>query len=109
MNLTKLAEHKLFSATTMTDALRYFDYQPSLLGALDIFQTVASSTIDVAIEREQNIIKIVPCTPRGGPATTPNRGVRDIRFVSTPRIAIESTLLRGFFPRCTQVGGMERS
>lgn len=81
-----------FSAVTMTVALEDYDFQPGLIGSLNLFDDVPITTEDISMERRGNSIGIIPTTPRGAPIVEGVRDRRNLRKFGTTRIAKGQTL-----------------
>ena len=71
MSIMNIFTQDAFSVMRLTDALREISYVPSLLGQMNLFQTVSIDTLDIAIEKDkaQNGI-LIQASPRGGPGQT---------------------------------------
>ena len=74
-----------FSVTTLAEVMREIKYVPSLVGRLGLFSEYSIDTLDFAIEKDKDqIIKIVPASPRGGVGDTVGKGRRSIRKLGVP-------------------------
>lgn len=81
-----------FSAVTMTLALEDYDFQPGLLGSLNLFDDVPIATTDFSVERRGNTIGIIPTSERGAPLAEGKRDRRNLRKFETSRIAKGHTM-----------------
>lgn len=81
-----------FSAVTMTDALEDYEFQPGLIGSLNLFDNVPIATTDVSVERRGNRFEIIPTSLRGAPAEEGKRDRRDLRAFETVRVAKGHTI-----------------
>jgi len=81
-----------FSAVSMTTALEDFDFTPSLIGSMNLFENIPIATTDVAVERRGNHIALIPTSPRGGPIAEGKTDRRNLRKYETTRIAKGHTI-----------------
>jgi len=74
-----------FTVLRLADAMREIKYVPSYISSLGLFQTTSVDTLDIAIETDKDqIISIVPASPRGGTGDTTGRGRRVLRKLTIP-------------------------
>ncbi|MBX5153223.1 major capsid protein [Rhizobium sp. NLR8a] len=81
-----------FSAVTMTEALEDFEFKPSLIGSMNLFEDVPIATTKVSVERRANTMSIIPTTMRGEPLPEGKLDGRNIRKITSIRIAKGHTL-----------------
>ncbi|MGO8269266.1 major capsid protein [Rhizobium ruizarguesonis] len=81
-----------FSTVTMTEALEDFEFKPSFIGSLNLFEDVPTATEMVSIERRGNSLSIIPTTERGAPLPEGQTDGRTVRGYRAPRIAKGHTL-----------------
>lgn len=81
-----------FEMVTMTEALEDFDFQPDLIGSMNLFEDVPIATTGVSVERQGNHLALIPTTPRGAPISEGFRDRRNLRSYETSRIAKGITL-----------------
>jgi hypothetical protein len=85
-------DNDAFSAVTMTTAIEDFDFTPSFIGSLNLFEDVPTTTEMVSVERRGNSFSIIPTTERGAPLPEGKTDGRIIRGYGAPRIAKGHTL-----------------
>lgn len=74
-----------FSVLSLTDAMREIKYAPGFVGSLGLFMDDAIDTLDFAIEKDADqVISIVPSSPRGGVGDMTSRGRRSMRKLTVP-------------------------
>lgn len=76
-----------FSNVEMTAALNKVPYKPQWLASMELFNPVPVSTTKISIEKIDNVLNLVPTTPRGAPLPRLARSPRDIRDFKTSRVA----------------------
>lgn len=81
-----------FSMQELTHAIIDAPYIPRKIGDLGIFEAAGVPTTEVMIEKQANTLRLVPTTPRGGPAFQHTRDRRALVTVPTSRIAEESPI-----------------
>lgn len=81
-----------FSMVSLTQALEKVEYQPALLGSLNIFEPEPVRTETVAIEKRDGVLALIPTSNRGAPITRLTKDSRDIRDFRTNRIAKGDTI-----------------
>jgi Phage major capsid protein E len=94
-NVANLWADDGFSAASLTAAINDIDHIPSRAGAVvfddpDVFKGV--NTISVAIEREQESIKLIRTSPRGGPVEKEGATKRSLIKFDIPQIKLEDTI-----------------
>ena len=93
MSIMNIFTQDAFSVMRLTDALREISYVPSLIGQMNLFQTVSIDTLDIAIEKdkEQNRM-LVSASPRGGPGQTFDKSKRAMRLLKIPHFQVGTTI-----------------
>ena len=86
-------ESDVFSMVEMTARLMDMRYRPRRIGDLGLFDEQGIATTSLSIERQQNTLKLVPTTPRGGPATQRTKDQRLFHQVGSVRLAYEDAVL----------------
>ncbi len=81
-----------FRMQSLTASLLDEPHLPMRLQELEIFDARGVRTTDISVERKDNTLVLVQTTPRGGPAVQSNREGRNVRKLSTSRIALEDTI-----------------
>lgn len=81
-------KHEAFSTFTMMKAIENYEFQPSLISSLDLFEEVETSTTVVGIERRD--ISLIQTSERGTPLV--ERDGHNLRFFKTTRIAKSDTV-----------------
>lgn len=83
-----------FSAVSMTSALEDYEFKPGLIGSLNLFEDVPTSTTAISVERRAgNVLSIIQTSLRGAPLEegASDKG-RNLRSFETTRIAKGKTL-----------------
>ncbi|WP_208541309.1 major capsid protein [Bartonella capreoli] len=91
----KSFNHDAFSSVTMMKAIENYEFKPSLIGSLDLFEEVETTTTSVSIERCNNTLSLIPTSERGAPLIEAGRDKRNIRYFETTRIAKSDTIKSG--------------
>ncbi len=81
-----------FSGVTLTRQVNKDPYVPTLLGDMDIFEDMPIATTAVQIDMRQNVLSLIPTTPRGAPLPQLIDTKRQARYFDCPRLAKEDTL-----------------
>lgn len=71
-----------FHYTQLVQVVNDIPYQPTRIRSLGLFNEEGVSTLTVAVEKDRDIIRLVPTAPRGAPAQVKNLERRDIRNFS---------------------------
>ena len=93
MSIMNIFTQDAFSVMRLTDALREISYVPSLIGQMNLFQTVSIDTLDIAIEKDkaQNGM-LIQASPRGGPGQTFGKGKRSMRTLRVPHFQVDDAI-----------------
>jgi hypothetical protein len=81
-----------FDMTSLTDAVNAIQFVPGRIGQLGVFEASTVSTTTIAIERQGDILELIPPTPRGGPGTTLDKAKRDLRQFALPHFEINDAI-----------------
>lgn len=81
-----------FSMNSLTRGINNEPYLPGFLGSLNLFDVEPVSTVTVMIENRDNVLSLIPTTPRGTDPSKRTEEKRQVRDVRTVRIAQEDTL-----------------
>ena len=81
-----------FEMTALTDAVNDIKFVPGRIGQLGLFETSYVNTTTIAIERQGDILELVPPTPRGGPGITLDKAKRDLRQFVLPHFEINDAI-----------------
>jgi hypothetical protein len=81
-----------FTMQELTHAVIDMPYVPRRIGELGIFEYQGVPTTEVLIEKQNNQLRLVQTTPRGGVAVQRGRNRRNMISVPTSRIALESPI-----------------
>jgi hypothetical protein len=82
-----------FSVTTMSDAMREIKHVPGYISRRGLFTSTSISTLSVAIEKDKDqILKLVPASPRGGPGTTFGKNKRSMRMLQVPHFEVNDAI-----------------
>ncbi|WP_455475344.1 major capsid protein [Bartonella sp. B17] len=85
-------KNEAFSNTSMTKALELYEFQPDLIGSLNIFENVETDTTIATVERRDIGLELIKTSPRGAPIKVGKRIKRNLRNFETVRIAKSATL-----------------
>jgi hypothetical protein len=77
----------VFSAVTMTTALEDYEFKPNLIGSMNLFEDVITTTEKVSVERRGNTLSIIQTSMRGEPIAEGKKDGRSLMTVPTVRIA----------------------
>lgn len=93
MSIMNIFTQDAFSVMRLTDALREISYVPSLIGQMNLFQTVSIDTLDIAIEKDkaQNGM-LIQASPRGGPGQTFGKNKRSLRTLRIPHFQVDDAI-----------------
>ena len=82
-----------FSVTSLTDAMREVKYVPSYVGSLGLFESTSVDTLSIAIEKDaDNIFKLIPSSPRGGPGATIGKNRGSLRNLTIPHFQTDDAI-----------------
>jgi hypothetical protein len=83
-----------FRAIEITGAIQLIDYQPTLLGVMgeNLFQTKRSRFRDIAIQKSERMMRLVPVSPIGAPPVQLERAGAEVRSFRTRRLAKATTV-----------------
>ncbi len=81
-----------FSVVSLTDAINKLKFVPGYLGASGLFAETGITTTSVAIEQKNNVLVLVPPTPRGGPGVTLDKGKRSMLSINVPHFEINDAV-----------------
>lgn len=81
-----------FSVTRLTDAINNISFVPGRIGQMGLFEVESVDTTTIAIEKQGDILVLVPPTPRGGPGVTMDKEKRDIRALVIPHFEINDAI-----------------
>lgn len=88
-----------FGLVPLTKAINDLPRVPSLIGDLGLFTSEGVSTLTVAIERQKDVLTLVPSAPRGSPGVmkgVQRRNLRDLRTVHLPqRVEVQAEEVQG--------------
>lgn len=91
-NVLDIFNDDAFSVVTLSDAINELEFAPGRIGDLGLFEPTGVDTTTIAIERQGNLLTIVPPTPRGGPGTTIGKTKRDLRPLNIPHFEINDAI-----------------
>lgn len=87
MSVLDIFNNDAFSLTSMLDTVDQMDYQPSALGAMNIFTPNPVRTETVAIESRDGVLSLIQTSQRGSSIEQRQNEKRKIRDFRTSRIA----------------------
>ncbi|WP_435102352.1 major capsid protein [Arhodomonas sp. AD133] len=86
-------ESDAFSALEMTAAINKQDYQPSMLGDMNLFEVKRIRTEKFEIEERDGKLALVQSSPRGAPLEQAQHERRKVRDFRTVRVAKGDTIM----------------
>lgn len=81
-----------FSLTRLTQSINDIKLVPGRLEKLGLFEPDPVDVTSVAVEKQGDILVLVPPTPRGGPGVTVEKDTRSIRLLSVPHFEINDAV-----------------
>lgn len=81
-----------FTAITLTQGVQRNPYQPTGLGALNIFDPNPIRTTAVSVEERQGTLKLIPFSQRGAEGTQRTTEKRKMRYFDVPRLMHDDTV-----------------
>lgn len=104
-----------FGLVPLTKAINDLPRVPTKIGDLGLFTSEPVTTTTVAIERQKDVLALVPSAPRGAPGVVkgaPRRNIRDLRTTHLPQrvsiMADEVQNLRAFGSQTEEEMAMDR-
>lgn len=82
-----------FSVIQLSEAIRNLPYKPATIGNMGLFTGASVSTLTIAIESINGVLRLVPPTPRGGPGVTKDKQKRNIRAVTIPHFQVDDAIM----------------
>lgn len=92
MGLLDIFKNDAFGALELSDAFMVKPNKYGRLQELNLFPAKGVRTREVAIERKNGVLNLLPTVPVGGPATKGSVGKRDLRKVEIPHIPHEDMI-----------------
>ncbi len=83
----------LFTTTALTAAINEVAYQPGLIRDLGLFGVDGVSTLTVIIERDKDLLNLVPVSERGSPGNIPGTTKRDALSFIIPHLQQNDALM----------------
>lgn len=93
-----------FSLSSLTAAINGMDFKPGRLGQLGLFQESGISTTTAVVESVNGILRLLPSSERGAPATQAVGEKRQMRSFVIPHIPHDSTVLAAEVQNVRQFG-----
>jgi hypothetical protein len=81
-----------FSMMELSSAVDNMDFNPQMLGQMNLFQTSPVRNKRVFVDQRDDTLSLIPFTERGSPATQNNRYSRKAINFEVPRIAVQDTV-----------------
>jgi hypothetical protein len=82
-----------FTVIALTDAIQNVKFVPGRIGQLGLFSTTPVAVTIIAIEKQGDILVLVPPTPRGGPGITTEKVKRTLRPFFVPHFEINDAVM----------------
>lgn len=93
MGMLDIFKNDAFGALELTDAFNVRPNKYGRLNELGLFPARGVRTREVAIERKNGVLNLLPTVPVGGPASKGSVGKRDLRKIEIPHIPHEDNIL----------------
>lgn len=93
-----------FSLINMTKAVNLIPNRYGRLLKGNIFNSKSINTDVVLIERQHNVLRLLPSKPKGGPGTPGRHGKRDALSLKVPHIPVEDVILPGDYAGVREFG-----
>lgn len=82
-----------FGVVPLTDAINNTLFVPGRIGQMGLFTESAIASLSVAIETKDDLLILVPPTPRGGPGVTIDKNKRKLRMLAVPHFEINDAIM----------------
>src|SRR5438445_8987216 len=82
-----------FSVVSLTDAINKLKFVPGYLSGSGLFTESGVTTTAVAIESKNNVLTLIPPTPRGGPGVTLDKGKRSMLSINVPHFEVNDAVM----------------
>jgi Phage major capsid protein E len=92
-NILDVFKENPFSVVNLTDGINKLAFVPSRTGEMGLFKPSGVTTLSIAIEQKENVLILVPPTPRGGPGTTVEKKRRSMLDIRVPHFEIDDTIM----------------
>ncbi|WP_257286407.1 major capsid protein [Endozoicomonas sp. SESOKO1] len=93
-----------FSLSSLTATINEMDYKPGRLGELGLFRETGINTTTAVVESINGVLRLLPSTERGAPATQAVGDKRQMRSFIVPHIPYDSTVLAAEVQNVRQFG-----
>lgn len=81
-----------FSVMRLTQLVNELQHVPGRIGELGLFETESVDTTTIAVEKQGDILSLVPPTPRGAPGVTVDNAKRDMRALMIPHFELNAAV-----------------
>lgn len=81
-----------FSVTRLSQVVNELKYVPGRIGELNLFESTSVDTTSIAVEKNGDMLSLVPPTPRGAPGTTVGKPKRDLRSLIIPHFELNASI-----------------
>lgn len=81
-----------FSTARLTQAINELKFVPGRIGELGLFETTSVDVTTIAVEKRNDILALVPPSPRGAPGTTIEKNKRDLRSFIIPHFEVNDAI-----------------
>lgn len=81
-----------FSTARLTQAINELKFVPGRIGELGLFETTSVDVTTIAVEKKNDILVLVPPSPRGAPGTTIEKNKRDLRSFIIPHFEVNDAI-----------------
>jgi hypothetical protein len=81
-----------FSVTRLSQVVNELKFAPGRIGELGLFEGNSVDTTSIAVEKNGDILSLVPPTPRGAPGTTVDKAKRDLRSLIVPHFELNAAI-----------------
>jgi len=92
-NILDVFNEDAFSVVNLTDGINKLKFVPGRIGEMGLFTPSGVTTTSIAIEQKENVLVLVPPTPRGGPGTTVEKKQRSMLDIRVPHFEINDAVM----------------
>ncbi|WP_419833489.1 major capsid protein [Endozoicomonas atrinae] len=93
-----------FSLTSLTATINEMEYKPGRLGELGLFRESGINTTTAVVESVNGVLRLLPSSERGAPATQAVGDKRQMRSFVIPHIPHDSTIMAAEVQNVRQFG-----
>ena len=91
--MLNLLDNDAFSLSRLTAAVNNLPYKPGKLGAMGLFEEQGITTTSATIEVQDDVLSLVPVTPRGAQGMINGKSTRAVHSFAIPHLPQTDTIL----------------